>query len=131
MPTLSPHSHTQLATAPPTTADGAGGHRTRRAGRGPTMMVVASLLVGLLSALALVVGPFADGSESQITGALLLGFAAGWALLGGGWVGWVPPPPPPAPAGGGGAPPPGGGAGGAPPLPPRPPGAGPRGGRGG
>jgi pimeloyl-ACP methyl ester carboxylesterase len=45
------------------------------------MIVVASLLAGLVSALALVVGPFADGSEPQITGALLLGFAAGWALL--------------------------------------------------
>ena len=45
------------------------------------MIVVASLLAGLLSALALVAGPFADGSEPQITGALLLGFAAGWALL--------------------------------------------------
>ena len=45
------------------------------------MIVVASLLAGPLSALALVVGPFANGSEPQITGALLLGFAAGWALL--------------------------------------------------
>jgi pimeloyl-ACP methyl ester carboxylesterase len=46
------------------------------------MIVVASLLAGVLSALAFVAGPFADGSESQITGALLLGFALGWALLG-------------------------------------------------
>jgi pimeloyl-ACP methyl ester carboxylesterase len=46
------------------------------------MIVVASLLAGLISALALVAGPFAGGSESHVTGALLLGFAAGWALLG-------------------------------------------------
>jgi predicted esterase len=46
------------------------------------MIVAASLLAGLLSALALVAGPFADGSEARITGALLLGFAVGWALLG-------------------------------------------------
>jgi pimeloyl-ACP methyl ester carboxylesterase len=52
-----------------------------RAWRRPALIVVASLLAGLLSALALVAGPFADGSEPQITGALLLGFAAGWALL--------------------------------------------------
>src|SRR3954469_4913032 len=49
--------------------------------RRPAMIVAGSLLAGLLSALALVAGPFADGSEPQITGALLLGFAAGWALL--------------------------------------------------
>jgi pimeloyl-ACP methyl ester carboxylesterase len=45
------------------------------------MVVVASLLAGLLAALVLVAGPFADGSEPQVTGGLLLGFAAGWALL--------------------------------------------------
>lgn len=47
------------------------------------MILAASLLAGLLSALALVAGPFADGSEAQVTGALLLGFAAGWGLLAG------------------------------------------------
>jgi pimeloyl-ACP methyl ester carboxylesterase len=46
------------------------------------MIVAASLLAGLLAAFALIAGPFADGAESEVTGALLLGFAAGWALLG-------------------------------------------------
>src|SRR4051812_32420519 len=50
--------------------------------RRPAMIVAGSLLAGLLAALALVAGPFADGSEPRVTGALLLGFAAGWALLG-------------------------------------------------
>jgi pimeloyl-ACP methyl ester carboxylesterase len=88
MPSLSPHPRTQSATVPER-----GGHQAlavelqpervsrARAGRGPTMIVVASLLAGLLAALALVAGPFADGSEPQVTGALMLGFAAGWALL--------------------------------------------------
>ena len=34
-----------------------------------------------VAALALVAGPFAGGREPVITGAILLGFAVGWALL--------------------------------------------------
>jgi hypothetical protein len=45
------------------------------------MIVAASLVVGLLAAVALVAGPFAGGHEHEITGAILLGFAFGWALL--------------------------------------------------
>lgn len=45
------------------------------------MIVATALLAGLLAALALVAGPFAGGDEGEITGALLLGFAFGWALL--------------------------------------------------
>ncbi len=45
------------------------------------MIVAVSLLAGLLAALALVAGPFAGGSEDEITGAILLGFAFGWTLL--------------------------------------------------
>ena len=45
------------------------------------MIVVVSLLAGLLTALALVAGPFSGGPENEITGAILLGFAFGWTLL--------------------------------------------------
>src|SRR3954471_19039049 len=49
--------------------------------RRPAMVVGGSLLAGLLAAVALVAGPLAGGREAAITGGLLLGFAAGWALL--------------------------------------------------
>jgi pimeloyl-ACP methyl ester carboxylesterase len=55
----------------------------RQAQRRSAMVVAGSLLAGLVAALALVAGPFAGGRESVITGALLLGFAVGWALLAG------------------------------------------------
>ena len=45
------------------------------------MIVAGSLLAGLFAAIALVAGPFAAGREPAITGAILLGFAVGWALL--------------------------------------------------
>src|SRR4051794_38017095 len=51
--------------------------------RRPAMVVGGSLLAGLLAAVALVAGPLAGGAEPAITGGLLLGFAAGWALLAG------------------------------------------------
>jgi pimeloyl-ACP methyl ester carboxylesterase len=53
----------------------------RRARRRSAMIVAGSLLAGLVVALALVAGPFAGGREPAITGAILLGFAVGWALL--------------------------------------------------
>src|SRR4051794_3621715 len=49
--------------------------------RRPAVVVAGSLLAGLLAAVALVAGPLAGGREAVITGGLLLGFAAGWALL--------------------------------------------------
>ena len=49
--------------------------------RRPAMVLAGSLLAGLLAAVALVAGPLAGGREAVITGGLLLGFAAGWALL--------------------------------------------------
>ena len=63
-------------------ADIAGGrpgtplNRPRR--RSP--VIVAGLLAGFVAAAALVAGPLA-GAREVITGALLFGFAAGWALL--------------------------------------------------
>jgi pimeloyl-ACP methyl ester carboxylesterase len=59
-----------LAHTPPST-----GRRTS------TKVVAGSLLMGLASAVALVAGPFADSGEGPTTGAILLGFAIGWALL--------------------------------------------------
>jgi pimeloyl-ACP methyl ester carboxylesterase len=56
---------------------GADGHPERR----PAIIVGVSLLAGLVAAFALIAIPFAGGRESTITGAILLGFAFGWALL--------------------------------------------------
>src|SRR4051794_37230325 len=49
--------------------------------RRPAVVVAGSLIAGLAAAVALVAGPLAGGGEAVITGGLLLGFAAGWALL--------------------------------------------------
>ncbi len=57
------------------------GRASRLAGRRPALIVAGSLLAGLVAATALVLGPFAGAREAVITGALLLGFAVGWALL--------------------------------------------------
>jgi pimeloyl-ACP methyl ester carboxylesterase len=54
---------------------------TRHAQLRPAVIVAGSLLAGLVVALVLLVGSFAGGGEAVITGALLLGFAVGWALL--------------------------------------------------
>ena len=48
-----------------------------------TMILAGSMFGGLLAAIALVTIPFAGARESVITGAILLGFALGWALLAG------------------------------------------------
>ena len=49
--------------------------------RTPARVVAGSLLGGVASAAALVAAPFAGGGEATTTGAILLGFAIGWALL--------------------------------------------------
>src|SRR3954468_8982672 len=49
--------------------------------RRPVVVVAGSLVAGLAAAVALVAGPLAGAQEAVITGGLLLGFAAGWALL--------------------------------------------------
>src|SRR3954452_14608057 len=49
--------------------------------RRPAVVVAGSLIAGLGAAVGLVVGPLAGGREAVIPGGLLLGFAAGWALL--------------------------------------------------
>jgi len=55
---------------------------SRHMGKGRIGLVVAgSLLGGLVAAIALVVGPLRGSQEHVITGAVLLGFAFGWASL--------------------------------------------------
>src|SRR4051812_11975122 len=44
-------------------------------------IVAGSLLVGIVAALALVAAPFIRVDEAAITGAVLCGFAIGWAVL--------------------------------------------------
>ena len=44
-------------------------------------VIAGSLLAGIAAAIALVAVPFADGGEATVTGAILLGFAIGWAVL--------------------------------------------------
>src|SRR3954452_531209 len=73
--------HTAVAdpieVAMPSAAPASGPSPRRR----PAVVVAGSLLAGLTTAVALVAGPLAGGREAVITGGLLLGFAAGWALL--------------------------------------------------
>jgi pimeloyl-ACP methyl ester carboxylesterase len=45
------------------------------------LIVAGSLAAGLVSALILVAAPFIAAQENALTGAVLLGFAVGWALL--------------------------------------------------
>ena len=56
-------------------------HSNHTTNRTSAKVVAGSLLGGVASAIALVAVPFADGGEATITGAILLGFAIGWALL--------------------------------------------------
>src|SRR3954451_15519833 len=44
-------------------------------------IVAGSLTAGLVAALLLVAAPFIQVQENDITGAVLLGFAVGWAML--------------------------------------------------
>src|SRR5215218_10785536 len=53
-------------------------HTTKRTS---AKIVAGSLLGGVAFAIALVAVPFADGGEATVTGAILLGFAIGWAIL--------------------------------------------------
>ena len=44
-------------------------------------LVAASLIVGFLLPIVLALGPAAGGGESRMTGAALLGWGIGWALI--------------------------------------------------
>lgn len=63
--------------APPPAAPPSGSPSDRRLGR----IVAASLVTGLLVGLLLVAAPFVPAQEDAVAGALLCGFAAGWAVL--------------------------------------------------
>ena len=56
-------------------------HTNPTSPRTPARLVAGALLTGAASAAALVAAPFAGGGEATTTGAILLGFAIGWALL--------------------------------------------------
>src|SRR5436190_979114 len=45
------------------------------------LVVAVSLVVGLALPIILALGPAAGGGESRMTGAVLLGWAIGWALI--------------------------------------------------
>jgi pimeloyl-ACP methyl ester carboxylesterase len=68
-----------MTTSSPTNAAAAApaGLRRRRLGR----VTAASLATGLVTGVLLVFAPFIPASEAGATGALLCGFALGWALL--------------------------------------------------
>jgi pimeloyl-ACP methyl ester carboxylesterase len=56
-------------------------HPTPHSNRKHAMIIAGSLIGGLVSAAALVASPLSDGTESAVTGSLLLGFTIGWALI--------------------------------------------------
>ena len=59
-----------------------GPSRPERGPRGHIAWIVAgSVATGLLAALFLVAAPFIPAEESNLTGAVLCGFALGWAML--------------------------------------------------
>lgn len=77
-------SSSLLSAAPPTASVGpaADAADPRRASRGHVgWIVAASLATGVVGALLLVAAPFVPVTESAITGAVLCGFALGWAAL--------------------------------------------------
>jgi pimeloyl-ACP methyl ester carboxylesterase len=75
-----------MAHTPATTSGGTGqfgqddGPGPRRGGR-IGWIVAGSLTTGLVAALLLVAAPFIEVQENDITGAVLWGFAIGWAML--------------------------------------------------
>src|SRR4051794_34689049 len=68
-------------TAPPAASSGPPARHYPRQGAHIGWIVAASLATGLLAALLLVAAPFIPPQESEVTGAVLCGFALGWAML--------------------------------------------------
>jgi len=69
-------------TAMPTARAGQGTSAPAGPRRGqPGWIVAGSLAAGLLAALLLVAAPFVPATEDGVTGAILVGFALGWAML--------------------------------------------------
>ena len=71
--------------APTPKSKGNGADRASRPDPGPRghigWIVASSLATGLVAALLLVAAPFIPAEESAVTGAVLCGFALGWAML--------------------------------------------------
>ena len=67
------------------TPEGKGEHGPSRPGPGPSghigWIVAGSLATGVVAALVLVAAPLVPARESAVTGAVLCGFALGWAML--------------------------------------------------
>ncbi|HEX3198258.1 MAG TPA: hypothetical protein VHR39_11985, partial [Propionibacteriaceae bacterium] len=72
-------------TTPTPTAKDRGQDRPSRSDGGPRghigWIVAGSLASGLVAALLLVAAPFIPAEENAVTGAILCGFALGWAML--------------------------------------------------
>jgi pimeloyl-ACP methyl ester carboxylesterase len=72
-------------TTPTPTAKDRGQDRPSRSDGGPRghigWIVAGSLATGLVAALLLVAAPFIPAEENAVTGAILCGFALGWAML--------------------------------------------------
>jgi pimeloyl-ACP methyl ester carboxylesterase len=71
------HDAASSPAAPSSTATGPDGEPRGHVGR----IVAGSLATGLLTGLLLVAAPFIPAQENTVTGALLCGFATGWAML--------------------------------------------------
>jgi pimeloyl-ACP methyl ester carboxylesterase len=77
MPTTPPAPITPDDTGPVVPDEGSGPAHPRRIG----WIVAGSLATGVVAALVLVAAPFIQVQENDITGAVLWGFAVGWAVL--------------------------------------------------
>jgi pimeloyl-ACP methyl ester carboxylesterase len=71
------HDAASTPAAPSSTTTDTDGEPRGHIGR----IMVGSLATGLLTGLLLVAAPFIPAQENTVTGALLCGFAAGWAML--------------------------------------------------
>src|SRR5690348_12022933 len=71
------HDAASSPAAPSSTATGPDGEPREHIGR----IMAGSLATGLITGLLLVAAPFIPAQENAVTGALLCGFAAGWAML--------------------------------------------------
>ena len=72
---IAPTTHDDVGQVPPD--EGSSPARARHVG----WVVAGSLATGLVAALLLVAAPFVPAEEADITGAVLCGFALGWAML--------------------------------------------------
>jgi len=73
--------HPEGLSDPPPRADPTGGPHRRPGRRRIGPIVAGSLVTGFVAAAAFVAAPFVGTRENVVTGAALLGFALGWALL--------------------------------------------------